>query len=249
MKKRLIRKAALPLLLAGAWVLAVLVVGAQSQPLEGREVDLVWSTSDGQRMEIYYAHRLNGVWAEPVRITDDYYDNMYPVIDRDSTGTRWLFWTAYSNGRMELRYTSGRDGTWRESTTLADRMKTNISPSVVIDKEDTVWVAWSANDGGVDDIYVAFKDKNSWSEPAMPHAPNDVPDILPEVGLEDSGNPEVTWQSLQNGALLTLTSRFSGEQWSEPEVSENSEPVESHSETLELPAFVNNTSMVFVRVY
>ena len=219
------------------------------QPLNDREIDVVWSTSDGQRMEIYYAHKKEGIWAEPVRVTDDYYENVFPVIDRDSTGKRWVFWTAYNNGSMELHYATGENDDWQESETLADEMKTNISPSVIIDKQDTVWVVWSANSGDLDDIYFAFNEKNSWSEPATLHARNSVPDMLPEIGLDGSGHPAVTWKTFKDGKTATVTSRLTDHEWTVPQIKEIVQADQESEETLELPSFVNNSSMVFVRVY
>ena len=220
------------------------------QPLTERDVDVVWSTSDDQRQEIYYANKTEGLWTEPVRITDDYYDNMYPVIDRDSSGRRWVFWSAYSNGSMELRYTTGENGNWAEGETLAAEMTTNISPSVIIDKDDTVWVVWSANDGELDDIYFAVNEKGSWSSPANLHESNSVADMLPEIEFDGSGRPSVSWRRLHDGKPTVVTSRLTDNQWSEPEVMETIDTTDQEDgETLELPSFINNSSMVFVRIY
>ena len=93
------------------------------------DIDVVWSSSDGLKMEIYYSQRKDGIWQEPVRVTDNHYDNMYPVIDRDSSGKRWIFWTAYDNGRMEIHYTSGDGEEWQTSELLSSDKKTNISPA------------------------------------------------------------------------------------------------------------------------
>jgi len=232
-------------LLSAGWL-----SGAVVQPLNEREIDVVWSTSDGQRQEIYYTNRKEGSWTEPVRITDDYYDNMYPVIDKDSSGRRWVFWTAYNNGTMELRYTTGENGTWSESETLAGEMTSNISPSVIIDTEDTVWVVWSANDGDLDDIYFAANKKDSWSEPTLLHEPNSVADMLPEIELDGAGRPVVSWKTLKNGRTTVVASRLTDSHWSEPEIEEIVDTAgQDDSEKLELPSFVINSSMVFVRIY
>lgn len=230
--------------------LSATLLADEVQLLNKREVDLVWSTSDGQRMEIFYANKKNGDWSEPVRITDDYYNNMYPVIDRDNSGKRWVFWTAYNDGRMELRYTTGNNDEWQESVTLTDEKKTNISPSLVIDKEDTVWVVWSANDGGLDDIYFAVNSEENWSEPQQLHDLNSVADMLPVIELDDSGSPAVKWQSMTDGELTVVASTFADDEWTDPAITEPVEAAEpTDDEIIELPSFINNTSMVFVRVY
>lgn len=232
---------------------AFYAVASVEQQAIGNEVDAVWSTSDGIRLEIFYSQQVDGVWTEPVQITDDHYDNMYPVVDKDSTGKRWIFWTAYNNGRMELHYATGKDDNWETSDSLTAEMKTNIAPSVVIDEKDTVWVTWSANDGKLDDILYAYNENNSWSGPELLHEANDQPDILPEIELDPNGIPMVNWQSRANGNYKRLISRWLGDDWSEPmiqpvEEKEGSD-VSSEKQQLALPPSLNKSSLVFIRVY
>lgn len=230
---------------------SVLVSAAVDSNRLDQDVDIVWSSSDGLKMEIYFAQRKDGIWLEPVQVTDDHYDNMYPVIDRDSSGRRWIFWTAYDSGSMELRYTTGEGDAWQTSEMLQTDMNTNISPSVVIDKEDRVWVVWSANDGGLDDIMYAYYQDNGWSDPETVHEENEVPDLLPVIGIDPAGSPVVTWRTLRNGENATFLSRWANGEWSEPEVQkiETKTDEEGEKNLLELPSFVKKSSMVFIRIY
>jgi len=239
MKKLLFLCAVLPVWIAG---------GAFAASAETREVDVVWSTSDGSRTEIFYTNQLDGKWSEPTQITDDYYDNMYPVVDRDQSGSPWVFWTAYSGGSMELRYAIAENGAWQDSETLASELKTNVAPSVIIDDEDVVWVVWSANNGGLDDIYFASSKNDTWTEPARVHPENTVADMLPEIGKDGTGSLAVSWQRLQDGEPVMLMSTFNDGEWSDAAVPEVEE-TESAEEIVELPDFIKNTSMVFVRIY
>ncbi|MGI9569617.1 MAG: hypothetical protein ACR2PH_07760, partial [Desulfobulbia bacterium] len=107
------------------WIVTVHpAIATVDVPEIDNDIDVVWSSSDGLKMEIYYSQRKDGVWQEPVRITDDHYDNMYPVIDRDSSGNRWIFWTAYDSGRMDIHYTSGDGEEWQTSELLSSENKT-----------------------------------------------------------------------------------------------------------------------------
>jgi hypothetical protein len=219
---------------------------------EEREIDVVWSTSDGRKMEIYYSCKSKGVWSEPEQVTDDHYDNMYPVVDRDSSGRRWVFWSAYDNGRMELRYAISTEDGWERSEDLASELKKNLAPSVVIDSQDRVWVVWSANDGGFDDIMFAYYQNGSWSEPVRLHAENDIPDVLPTVELDPEGNPVINWQMLAGGKYITVTSRWTGSEWSEAELLGEEvleDKVETEENVLELPSFMSNSGSVFIRAY
>lgn len=216
-----------------------------------KEVDVVWSSSDGVKMEIYYSQREGGVWKEPVMVTDDHYDNMYPVIDRDSSGRRWLFWTAYDRGTTEIHYTTGEGGEWQPSEIMVSDMATNISPSAVIDQQDRVWLVWSANDGQLDDIMYAYFHSNEWSDPEPVHDPNELPDLLPVVEVDGDGTPMVVWRASRAGQNVTLSSKFIDNDWTEPLIEEvESEQVnEDQADILELPEFINPGSMLFVRVY
>lgn len=214
------------------------------------DIDVVWSSSAGSKMEVFYAQRKDGVWLDPVQVSDDYYDNMYPVIDRDSSGRRWIFWTAYDNKTMELRYTAGQEEDWQASETLETDRQTNMSPSVVVDPEDRVWVTWSANDGGLDDIMYAYYQDGSWSAPALVHAENEVADLLPVIDIDQAGAPVITWRVLEDGETLTVKSRWIEGEFSEPEIQKIEKEVEEEeADLLELPFYVKNSSMIFIRRY
>lgn len=215
------------------------------------DIDVVWSSSDGIKMEIYYTQRQKGIWLEPVRVTDDHYDNMYPVIDRDSSGKRWIFWTAYDNGKMEIRYASGDGEEWSTSELLSSEKKTNLSPSLVIDDQDRIWVTWSANNDDLDDIMYASFESGSWSNSDVVHEPNEAPDLLPVIELGGDGIPKIQWRANRGGQNLVLSSRWIDEDWSEPVIEEikDEDKQDPEERIVELPHFVNRSSMVFVRVY
>jgi hypothetical protein len=217
-----------------------------------QEIDVVWSQSDGIRPEIFFTSSTGGSWSEPVMLSDDYYDNLHPVIDRDSQGTRWVFWRAYDNQKTEIRYTTGSSGNWEETKPLSEALQANNAPSVVIDAADTVWVVWSANDGGMDDIYYAVHKDGNWSKPAQLHETNDVPDILPVIELNDEQLPQVTWKRMEGGRYLAVTSSYDGSGWSEPVLRQDGEQPDDDKvgeEVIELPDFVSNSGLVFVRTY
>ncbi len=250
MKKRMMYTwSALTMVCLGALMIIGVANASAEEQTDQQEVDLVWTKSDGIRPEIFYTTRVAGSWSEPVMVTDDWYDNMHPVIDRESNGTRWVFWTAYDNYRTEIRYTTGSGENWEENEPLASDMKSNSGPSAVIDEDDAVWVVWSASDeDGLDDIYFAVNKDGQWSDPNMIHEANDIPDTLPVVELGEEGVPTVTWKQLGGDDYVELTTSYDGSDWSQPVVSENQdEPTDENS--IVLPDFVNESGMVFIRAY
>lgn len=241
------------------YLMALIVLLITTLPASGsvekmglnNDIDVVWSSSDGLKTEIYYSQRKDGIWQEPVQVTDDHYNNLYPVIDRDSNGTRWIFWTAHERGRMDIHYTTGNGDEWQNSEILSSGKKSNFSPSMVIDTQDKVWVVWSANNDDLDDIMYAFYQNGSWSDPATVHEPNSTPDLLPVVEIGGDGTPQVSWRAAREGQNVVLSSKWFDTEWSEPHVEEaaDSNQEEGEEKIIELPHFVNRTSMVFVRVY
>lgn len=215
------------------------------------DIDVVWSSSDGLKMEIFYAQRKDGVWLDPVQISDDHYDNMYPVIDRDSSGRRWIFWTAYDKNTMALHYRTGRDTDWQPVEKLQTDRQTNISPTLVVDSEDRVWVAWSANNGDLDDIMYAYSDEEGWSEPALVHEENETADMLPVIDIGQAGAPFVTWRAVKDGKHVTVLSRLEDGEFSDAKIQdvEAEDSDERESDVLELPPYVKNSSMIFLRMY
>lgn len=229
-------------------IVGVINASAEEQT-DQQEVDLVWTKSDGIRPEIFYTTRVAGSWSEPAMVTDDWYDNMHPVIDRDSAGTRWVFWTAYDNYRTEIRYTTGSGENWEENNSLASEMKSNSGPSAVIDKDDAVWVVWTASgEDELDDVYFAVNKDGQWSDADMIHDTNDTPDTLPVVELDGEGLPTVTWKQLRGDDYIQLTSSYDGSDWSQPVVSEDQDE-SSDEDSIVLPDFVNDSGMVFIRAY
>ena len=252
MKKRIlcVRYSLIPLGMLILVAMSSNALVADDSP-EKKEVDVVWTKSDGIRPEIFYTTTSDGNWSEPMMVTDDYFDNMHPVIDRDTAGTRWIFWTAYDNGRTEIRYTTGDGNEWEPPRSLAFEMKSNTGPSVVIDKDDAVWVVWSASEEDLDDIYYSVNRDGVWSEAQILHETNDTPDTLPVIELNDAGTPSVSWKQLRDDGYVALTASYDDSTWSQPVVVEEDEGNGdgSENETVTLPDFIQQGGMVFIREY
>lgn len=254
MRTKLLRIDVITVLIGFSLFIAAFCVSAQASENDtGREIDAVWSQSDGIRPEIFYSHKVSGIWTEPVMITDDYHDNMYPVIDSDSSGRKWLFWTAYDNRRMEIHYTTGQDGQWSETAGLTTENQYNIAPSVIIDKNDVVWLVWSASNGKTEDIFYASNKDGVWTDAQPVHQGNNTPDVLPVIELNSDDLPVITWKNVVEGETIVLTSEWGDDGWSKPAVVSADEGQEQDSESsqdmVELPEFMPASGLVFLRVY
>jgi hypothetical protein len=226
-------------------------VSAANKKEQSVDADIVWSESDGIRKEVFFTTRLADGWAEPEMITDDYFDNNSPVIEKDKEGNRWIFWSAYHNRTSEIRYTTRSADQWAEAQKLPSPMQSNVTPSFVFDGNGAAWVVWSANNGDLDDIYFSTNKDGNWSEPLPVHQPNNTVDALPVIDLEEPGRLVVTWKRLTDGRYESVASVWEDGRWgaealvAEQQTDEQADQIPD----LELPSFIADNTNIFLRIY
>ena len=222
-------------------------------PLPGRDADLVWIESDGIRHEVFFTTLHDGKWSPPFQVTDDLFDNLHPVIDRDKEGKRWLFWTASDDGRLSLHYATFSDSEWSEIQDVPVELNSSIAPSVVVDGKGVLWLVWAGNTGGVDDIYWATLQKGKWSKARTLNQKDEVPDILPKISLTGNGTVHVVWKKFIDGSYQDIQSSWDGKKWSSPAVLKDEEMAEQDSlqneKEMVLPVFIKDDDRAFVRLY
>jgi len=107
--------------------------------------------------------------------TDDCENGGYPTTVHDGEGRRWVFWESFPwsvlDGDRQKIYGSMFDpvaGTWLSSISLPTDKNTylNQTPQALTLNDGRIFVVWSGR--SKDDnwaLYLAFKDKDSWSGP------------------------------------------------------------------------------------
>ena len=234
---------------------AIFVVLFACSPLYSaeKEADAVWIESDGVRHQVFYSTFTANSWSEPVQVTDDYFDNLHPVIDRDRQGKKWLFWTASDNGKLSLHFATSSDSVWSDAKDVPVELHSSIAPSMLIDSNDVLWLVWSGNTGGQDDIYFTTCTKGVWSSPQTVHPRDQVPDILPRISITDNNELAVTWKKYLQGSYHQVQSMWDGKKWSsfaeiEPVEQTMAEQLEKNQE-IPIPAFVRDDERAFIRIY
>lgn len=234
------------------WVTGHLVFAGE-QNNTPQHAELVWSESDGLRHEIYASNYHAGQWSEPYQITDDNADNLHPAVDTDADGRKWVVWTAIEETGYEIKYTIFEHGEWREPKVLPSSLRSNIKPSVALDDKNIPWVVWTGNDGGNDEIYFSRFIDGKWEKEGRVHKKNEVPDILPVINLDTSGELTVSWEGYRNGAYRHLQSTWTGKVWRVPvepaEENEFSAQADKQEKTLPLPEYVKDQRQAFLRIY
>ncbi len=219
----------------------------------GHDADVVWIEYDGIRHEVFFTTLHGGKWSPPFQVTDDYFDNLHPVIDRDKQGKRWLFWTASDDGKLSLHYATYSDSEWSDIQNVPVELHSSIAPSVAVGRKNVLWLVWAGNTGNVDDIYWATLQEGEWSTAETLHEKDDVPDILPKISLTKTGALQVVWKKFLDGRYQDVQSMRDGIKWSSPvvieDVDETGIDILQKEQEIPLPAFIKDDDKAFVRIY
>ncbi len=215
--------------------------------------DLAWSQSDGLRHEIFSSTQKDGEWTPPVKITDNNANNLHPVLEIGTNGTKWLFWSAVRPNGISVQYAIFQNNEWSEPQTLPMEQHSAITPSVLADKDGGVWLVWAGNDGGNDDIYFSRFQKKMWTDPKIVHTSNEVPDIKPEISYNEEGKIEVSWIGFRSKAYKKLASVYTDNTgWSaeQEKLETEKEDVQNEEEQkIKLPSFLPSDSQFFLKIY
>jgi beta-xylosidase len=231
--------------------LLLTVASASGAGQTPQEMDVVWSASNGNNHEIFISSMRNdGTWSEPRQVTDDTFENLHPCIDKGQDGRKWLVWTVADKNSFTLRYVIINGDDISEPQDIPSELSVNMAPSVLVDKSNKVWVAWAANNGELDDIYYStLDDDKSWTEAKPVNSANEVPDILPTLGMNSAGSVQVSWEGFRNGIYRKLQSTWSVDHWLDEVQIDEQEDRNSSQDLPTLPEFVSEPRMAFLRVY
>ncbi|THB70643.1 MAG: hypothetical protein D6B25_19820 [Desulfobulbaceae bacterium] len=255
--------------LTGVGVLANVVLGSVGTAISEesssqsttspQQMEIIWSESDGENHAIYTSSYRAGSWAEPTKLTNDTSTNLHPSIDVDQKQQKWAAWTAIDGKNFTIKVSSAVGDQWQEPKELPSSLQTNIKPSIAVDPSNTPWIVWTGNNGGNDDIYFARYLDNGWTEAKRLHEPNAVPDILPFLTINRSGNPEVTWDSFQGQQYVRLKSTWKGTSWGDPvqvagaestqQTEQTSTQATSAEQQVTIPKFIKDTRQIYLRAY
>ncbi len=240
------------------WLTVFLLFIVLAQSCNGADLtvstgELVWAQSDGLRHEIYACSFTDGSWNDPVKITDNNADNLHPVVDIATDGTKWLFWSAVRPDGISIEYAVTSDGVWSEPIKIEMEQATAITPSILLEKKNRLWLVWAGNDGGNDEIYASRFINEQWSVPEVVNSVNEVPDVKPTIGYNDRGEIEVRWtgfrSSSSNGSsYVHLFSTYSTDGWAAEQQVEDEEQVAAEEPEVQLPSFVESDSQYFLKI-
>lgn len=188
--------------------------GQNSPALESAaDVDVVWPEFIDNNFEIYYNFESNGVWQAKTRLTRNNLADITPSVTAGQTGDTFVVWSVVDGMESRLKYCRYQNREWSKPETIPSNLKSNMAPSVLIDDSDNVWVVWSGFDGQDDDIFFSVLKNGRWEAPRRVNPDNSLPDVLPLIGIDDNGNPEVKWKSFDGDIYQNYQAIWDGIGW------------------------------------
>ena len=170
--------------------------------------ELIWSEVKNNGSAIYSSVYKEGAWGEKKKLVSDNNLNILPTLSESNSGKKMIVWSRILQEGSNLNYTVIDTQGNQKRGSLETPFATNLAPVVIHDSNNTPWLFWSANDGGDDDIYMSRFVSERWTKSIRVNEENDVPDILPEVGMDKNGCVWVSWMQMNNDKYVELAKSF-----------------------------------------
>jgi hypothetical protein len=180
--------------------------------------DAVWTWADdtGSQHAVFIGRQAGAKWEEPVRVSANEGVNVAPSAIKTAGQDLFVVWSYFAGTRAQLHYRQCKNGVWTEEKEFYTGLSSNTAPSILIDTSGIVRLVWAGFNGISDEIYFSTWNGDAF-ETAQPLTANDIPDILPVLGMDDAtGQPRVQWQQFTETGYRKLEAAWNGSAWSTP---------------------------------
>lgn len=185
-------------------------------PLDIKNGIWVWADYSNDQHAIFLNEQDNEEWGSTIKLTDNEAVNVVPAVSRTSSGKIFVVWSAFKDGEAQLHYKISNGKSWGEEKIFYSGLTSNTAPAICIDDNGVTWLAWAGFNGVNDEIYYT-NNKTGDFVTARPITDNNVPDILPVLGIDDeTGLPWLEWQQFSADGYVTYEAAWNGSEWSEP---------------------------------
>lgn len=201
-----------------------------------------WANKVGSDNMIFVSRNIGGTWTEPETVSTKGGLNVVPSVTSADGKNLFAVWSNYSGSQAQLRYRQLINGTWSEENEYYTGLTANMSASTAYNKSGKLWMVWAGYNGNSDEIYYTTWNGSEF-ETARAITSNDVPDILPVLGIDaDTGNPWVQWKKFTPTGYQQYESTWNGSEWTEPVL------VEAETVAAQGKIASNNASLIVKKI-
>ena len=185
-------------------------------PLDVKNGIWVWADQSAEEHAIFLSRQSGSTWGKVEKLTNNDVVNVVPAVTKTADGKIFVVWSAFRDGEAQLRYKISNGSQWSEEQILYTGLTSNTAPAVCVDDSGTIWIAWAGFNGVNDEIYFT-NNKNGEFSTATAITDNEIPDILPVLGIDDTtGTPWLEWQQFAPAGYVSYEAAWNGSQWSPP---------------------------------
>jgi len=201
-------------------------------------MQLVWATDRGRGEQIYFSSLETKGWTSPVQVSKSAELVFHPSAGSGDDGEVWVAWVRKGKHGNVLEYSVGNSSGWAPPSPVETVHKMDNEVTVVVDRSNTPWIAWTGTEEDYPEIFWSRWNGEGWSVPARAHAANSVPDLDPQLALDDGGQVVLSWQTFTDGRYERATRIWDGIQWQEEKSPEPGAQVHGRSadSSLDMPA-------------
>jgi hypothetical protein len=140
----------------------------------------------------------NGVWSQPIAVTEAGNDQYRTAIATDGNGRAWVFWSENHGGNFDI-YARAIDASGaQERVQISSDPGSDIDPVAATDGNGKVWVAWQGWHDGHAAIYSAHQNGSKFTAPEKISNSNKN-EWNPAIASDKAGRIGVAWDSYRNG--------------------------------------------------
>lgn len=149
----------------------------------------------------------NGVWSEPIAVTDGEHEYYRPAITVAGDGRVWVFYSAhlgadenldYGNWELMARSFAADGSDPSEVVNVSGAVGTDIMPAAATDSDGRVWAAWVGARGDRFHVFTAHQVESGFSSPARV-SNFQGNEWEPAIAADDRGNLAVAWDTFDKG--------------------------------------------------
>ncbi len=185
-----------------------LVICPEPQASELRSATIVWGEEQLAGNQLFYSVYNDGRWSKSKQLTSSDAYNYMPTLAGGSNTL--VVWAATEDKQTKLFYALlNRDEIIQPPKQIKTGFSSNVAPVLSLNSEGIPILVWSGNNGNLDDIYMTKYSGGAWQTPVRIHPQNKVPDFLPVMNMNSTGELIVEWTTFGNNGPVQITKNIS----------------------------------------